>query len=62
VADASVRPYITNGNIYALVKMIAEKAAGLMLGNAPRPPEPVAFYRREQAEARTVQTQVRSED
>lgn len=35
VVDASVMPYVTNGNIYAPVMMIAEKSADLILGNTP---------------------------
>ena len=38
-------PYVTNGNIYAPVMMLAEKAADLILGNTPLAAEPIEFYR-----------------
>ncbi len=45
VVDASSMPYITNGNIYAPVMMLAEKAADLVIGNTPLPPSTAPFYR-----------------
>jgi choline dehydrogenase len=45
VVDASSMPYVTNGNIYAPVMMLAEKSADLVLGNTPLPPSDAPFYR-----------------
>lgn len=45
VVDASVMPIITNGNIYAPVMMIAERASDLIRGVTPLPPSDAPVYR-----------------
>jgi choline dehydrogenase len=54
VIDASAMPYVTNGNIYAPVMMLAEKAADLVLGNTPLAPDARPFYRHVPDEAATT--------
>ena len=44
VCDASAMRYVTNGNIYAPVMMMAEKAADLILGNTPLAPEELPYF------------------
>lgn len=45
VVDASVMRYVTNGNIYAPVIMLAEKSADLILGDTPLAPENTQYYK-----------------
>ena len=45
VVDASVFPYVTNGNIYAPTMMVAERAADLVAGNETLAPVASDFYR-----------------
>jgi choline dehydrogenase len=39
-------PAVTNGNIYAPVLMIAEKAADTITGNTPLEPENLPYFRK----------------
>jgi choline dehydrogenase len=45
VVDAASMPYVPNGNIYAPVAMLAEKAADLIRGLTPLPASTAQFYR-----------------
>ena len=49
VVDASVFPFVPNGNIYAPTMMVAERAADLIRGATPLAPADVPFYRHEVA-------------
>ena len=50
IVDASVMPYLTNGNIYAPVMMLAERAADAIRGTSLPAATDVPFYRHEGGE------------
>jgi choline dehydrogenase len=54
VVDASVMPYVTNGNIYAPTVMLSEKAADLIRGDTPLEPLNAPFYRHERAGSQSL--------
>ncbi len=59
VVDASAMPYVTNGNIFAPVMMLAEKASDLILGGQPLAPQDTPFFRRRATAARQSSGQAR---
>jgi choline dehydrogenase len=54
VVDASAMPYVTNGNSYAPVMMLAEKSADLIAGNTPLAPIDAQFFRQARSGSTTT--------